>query len=143
MKIILALIVAVTALVAAPAQACVHSVESNSEYVQICASSDLCKTIFLADLVGKTEAQREEEIRQTFQDFLDFREPLTQLVLDEEIRGVNPDCENFYWSDSEGKVVADSVATSYVARDCVVDAVQWDKTLQLFLMTIRRADRCQ
>ena len=132
----------VLVIVASPAQACVQSITSNSEYVQICLSADLCKTIFLNELQEKGTAKQAEELRQTFQDFMDFREPLTELVTDEEIRGVNPGCENFYWSDADGKVTLDSQATHYVARACVITSVTWLSDLKLFTFSIRQAQSC-
>ena len=133
------------ALLLAPlsALACVQSVDSNDVFAEVCIGTDLCKTIVLADLTQRSVRKREQEVRQSFQDFLDFRVPLTTLDIDEETRGVNPNCENFYWSDDRGQASVDSVATHIVAHDCVVDSVVWDGVLGLFIITIRRADRCQ
>ena len=54
---------------------------------------------------------------------------------------VDPNCENFFWGESEGNPQNSLEATHLIARACIIEDVLWNG-VDRYTFTIRRADRC-
>lgn len=127
-----------------PAIACVHSVTSTTDYVEVCKASDACRRLDYTDIPNGSRAKKDEAVRSYMQSFLDVVINLNDPEFDlDPDAAQNPDCENFYWGDTTGAKKISLEATHLVARDCVIDAVVWDEVSATYVLTIRRAESCQ
>jgi len=119
---------------------CVHSVEVTDTYVTACAAADACRTILYEDLSPGSIGKKEEEVRETFQAFLDTRLELVTFPAADPDKATDPNCENFYWGDIDGTPAGSLDATHLIARDCIIEDVTWNGGD--FSFSVRRADRC-
>lgn len=123
-----------------PVFACVHSIASTTEYVQVCAASDSCRTIFYSELPKGSKEKQAEIIRQELQDFLDVRLEITSFDPADSFKASDPKCESVYWGDNTGIEKSSLEATYIIARGCIVENVFWN--LDRFTFTVRAAQPC-
>jgi hypothetical protein len=126
-------------LLATPALACVNSVSSNGTYVQVCIDCCNCLRLAYADLkTSPGSAQASVDVIETFQTFLDHRQPILSLPLDDEDRGTDPADPRIFWSDADGVPWEGllSVGTYLTSRSCIVADAVWDGTD--FVLTLTR-----
>jgi len=112
----------------ATALACATSF-SDTTQAKLCtnANETNCKTILHADIQGNLgNAPNREEVRQSMQAFLDVRQFLTDLPLDDPDRGCSFENTDFFFcGDIDGGKKTSLDATHIVSRECEVTDVQF------------------
>ena len=124
------------------AMACVNSVQSNPEFVEVCAASDSCRRVNITDLKGASDKQRSSELQDILQSFLDVRQPIAALDPVDPDKGSNPDRGSLFWSDADGEkksTILDG-ATHLVGRGCVVTIPGFNRTDNKFEIKVSVAE---
>ncbi len=133
---------AAVCLIVTPVLACVQSVASTPEQIEVCVASDACFRINTADLRMGSDALRSEQVQELITGFLQTRQTLAGLEPVDPDKAENPRVgERIFWSDVDG-VERDTVlagATHITSQSCMVEAVIFDRASGVFVLTIRRA----